>query len=78
MTGGRAYEFCAVALFVARGDPHLLGRILTAYGRGFDPRELLAYTLLHVHSNLLECLSELPAPPEPTLDSLARAWFGTA
>ena len=24
------------------------------------------------------CLTELPAPPEPTLDSLARTWFGTA
>ena len=37
-----------------------------------------AYTLLHLHSNLPECLSELPAPPEPTLDSLAQTWFGTA
>ena len=32
MTGNRAYEFVAVALFVARGDPRLLGRILAAYG----------------------------------------------
>ena len=39
--------------------------------------EMLA-ALLHVHSNLPECLSELPAPPEPTLDSLALTWFGTA
>jgi hygromycin-B 7''-O-kinase len=72
-------ELIAVGLlFVSRGDPRLLGRILAAYGRSFDPRELLAYTLLHVHSNLPECLSELPAPPEPTLDSLALTWFGTA
>jgi hygromycin-B 7''-O-kinase len=34
--------------------------------------------LLHLHSNLPECLTELPAPPEPTLDSLAQTWFGTA
>ena len=54
------------------------GRILAGDGRSFDPRELLAYTLLHVHSNLPECLSELPAPPEPTLESLALTWFGTA
>ena len=47
-------------------------------GRGFDPRELLAYTLLHRHSNLPECLAQLPAPPEPTLDSLAPTWFGIA
>ena len=78
MTGDRSYEFAAAGLFVSRGDPRLLGRILAAYGRGFDPRELLAYTLLHVHSNLPDCLSELPAPPEPTLDSLALTWFGTA
>ena len=78
MTGDRAYEFAAAGLFVSRGDPHLLGRILAAYGRSFDPRELLAYTLLHRHSNLPECLAQLPAPPEPTLDSLALTWFGTA
>jgi hygromycin-B 7''-O-kinase len=75
MTGDRAYEFAAAGLFVSRGDPRLLGRILAAYGRSFDPRELLAYTLLHRHSNLPECLAELAAPPEPTLDSLALTWF---
>jgi Ser/Thr protein kinase RdoA (MazF antagonist) len=78
MTGDRAYEFAAAGLFLSRGDPRLLGRVLAGYGRGFDPRELLAYTLLHVHSNLPECLRELPAPPEPTLASLALTWFGTA
>ncbi|MGH3119627.1 MAG: phosphotransferase family protein [Streptosporangiaceae bacterium] len=78
MTGDRAYEFAAAGLFLPGGDPRLLGRILAAYGRSFDPRELLAYTLLHVHSNLPECLTELPAPPEPTMDSLALTWFGTA
>jgi hygromycin-B 7''-O-kinase len=78
MTGARAYEFVAAGLFVPHGDPRLLGRLLAAYGRGFDPRELLAYLLLHRHSNLPECLAQLPAPPEPTLDSLAPTWFGTA
>jgi hygromycin-B 7''-O-kinase len=34
--------------------------------------------LLHVHSNLPGCLAELPAPPEPTLASLALTWFSTA
>jgi hygromycin-B 7''-O-kinase len=52
MTGDRAYEFVTAGLFVSRGDPRLLGRILAAYGHSFDPRELLAYTLLHLHSNL--------------------------
>jgi hygromycin-B 7''-O-kinase len=77
MTGDRGYEFATAGLFVSRGDPRLLGRILGGYGRSFDPRELLAYTLLHVHSNLPECLGQLPAPSEPTLDSLALTWFGT-
>jgi hygromycin-B 7''-O-kinase len=78
MTGDRAYEFVTVGLLVARCDPRLLGRILAAYGRGFDPRELLAYTLLHLHSDLSESLREFPAPAQPTLDSLALTWFGTA
>ena len=78
MIGDRAYEFVTVGLLVSRCDPRLLGRILAAYGRGFDPRELLAYTLLHAQSNLPESLKEFPAPPEPTLDSLALTWFGTA
>jgi hypothetical protein len=78
MTGDRACEFAAAGLFLSRGDPRLPGRILAAYGRSFDPRELLAHTLLHRHSNLPECLSQLPARPEPTLDSLALTWFGTA
>ena len=78
MTGDRAYEFAAAGLWVPSGDPRLLGRLLAAYGRSFDPRELLAYTLLHEHSDLPECLRQLPAPPEPTLDSLALTWFGTA
>jgi hygromycin-B 7''-O-kinase len=78
MTGDRAYEFAAAGLFVPRGDPRLLGRLLAGYGRRFDPRELLAYLLLHRHSNLPECLAQLPARPAPTLDSLALTWFGTA
>jgi hypothetical protein len=44
-------KFAVAALFVSRGDPRPLGRILAAYGRSFNSRELLACTLLHVHSN---------------------------
>ena len=77
MVGDRPYEFPAVVLVLAHSDPRLLGCLLAAYGHSLDPRELLAYTLLHVHSNLPECLSQLPAPPEPTLDSLALTWFST-
>lgn len=78
MIGDPAYDFVAVGLFVSRGDPHLLRRTMSGYGRRFAPRELLAYTLLHVYSNLPRYLAALPAPPQPTLDSLAETWFGTA
>ncbi|MGW7083386.1 aminoglycoside phosphotransferase family protein [Streptomyces sp. NPDC054871] len=77
MIGDRAYDFVGVGLFVTRAEPGLLGRFMRAYGRTFEPRELLAHTLLHVYSNLPWYLRELPAPPEPTLDALAQAWFDT-
>ncbi|WKU43348.1 aminoglycoside phosphotransferase family protein [Streptomyces sp. VNUA116] len=78
MIGDRAYDFVGVGLFVTRGDPELLARLAGAYGRTFPPAELLAYTLLHVYSNLPWYLRELPVPAEGTLSSLAEAWFGTA
>ncbi|MGW6914379.1 phosphotransferase family protein [Kitasatospora sp. NPDC054939] len=76
MIGDPAYDFVGVGLFVTRGDAELLTRLLKAYGRSFEPRELLAHTLLHVYSNLPWYLRELPAPPERTLDALAETWFG--
>ncbi|MEW2388382.1 aminoglycoside 3'-phosphotransferase/choline kinase family protein [Streptomyces venezuelae] len=76
MIGDPAYDFVGVGLFVTRAEPGLLARFMKAYGRTFEPRPLLAYTLLHVYSNLPWYLRELPAPPEPTPDALAQAWFG--
>ncbi|MFH8792905.1 phosphotransferase family protein [Streptomyces sp. NPDC017941] len=76
MIGDPAYDFVGVGLFVTRGEPKLLTRFTAAYGRVFEPRLLLAYTLLHVYSNLPWYLRELPAPREPRLDALAEAWFG--
>ncbi|MFJ9814519.1 aminoglycoside phosphotransferase family protein [Streptomyces sp. NPDC101151] len=78
MIGDRAYDFVGVGLFVTRGDPHLLARLAGAYGRVFEPAELLAYTLLHVYSDLPWYMRELGTPAEETLPSLAQAWFGTA
>ncbi|MEU5977893.1 aminoglycoside 3'-phosphotransferase/choline kinase family protein [Streptomyces sp. NPDC047315] len=77
LIGDRAYDFVAAGLFVTRGDPALLARLTGAYGHGFEPRELMAHTLLHVYSDLPWYLSELPAPAEETLSSLAEAWFST-
>jgi hygromycin-B 7''-O-kinase len=59
-----------VGLFVTRGDPHLMARLTDSYGHAFEPAELLAYTLLHVYSNLPWYLRELDAP--------AEAWFAAA
>lgn len=76
MIGDRAYDFVAVGLYVTRAEPGLFDLFTKEYGRTFDPRELLAYTLLHVYGNLSRYLRELPAPPEPTLGALAETWFG--
>ncbi|OIK00135.1 phosphotransferase family protein [Streptomyces colonosanans] len=78
MIGDPAYDFVGVGLFVTRADPRQFGRFYEAYGRApHDPDQLLAYTLLHVYSNLPWYLRELPAPAEPRLDALAEMWFGT-
>ncbi|MBO1415262.1 phosphotransferase [Streptomyces sp. FH025] len=77
MIGDPAYDLVAVGLFTTRADPRLLGRLLTAYGRPFDPRLLMAYTLLHVYSDLPWYLRELK-PVARTLDALAEEWFGVS
>lgn len=78
MIGFRAYDFVGVGLFVTRGDPQRLARLTRPYDTSFAPAELLAYTLLHVYSNLPWYIRELGAPADGTLPSLAEAWFGTA
>ncbi|MET8625520.1 aminoglycoside phosphotransferase family protein [Kitasatospora sp. NPDC004669] len=77
MIGDPAYDLVAVGLFTTRADPHLLGQLLGAYGRSFEPRLLMAYTLLHVYSDLPWYLRELK-PTARTLDDLAEEWFGVA
>ena len=83
MRGAREYEFAAVGAFVSEGDAVFLGRLLRAYGYRDDQldaalrRRLLAWLLLHYYSNLPAYLQRLPAPAEPTLESLADRWFAT-
>jgi len=78
MRGAAEYDFVAVGLFVSGGDKDFLRRFLTGYGVTPDAefsRRCLAYALLHVYSNFTWYLKVLPAPEEPTLESLARAWW---
>ncbi|MFE6887070.1 phosphotransferase family protein [Streptomyces sp. NPDC057694] len=78
MTGDPDYDFVAVGLFVTRGDRRLMTRFTKTYGRPPDPRAVMAYTLLHVYSNLPWYLRELPpADGVRDLASLAGTWFGT-
>ncbi len=82
MRGAAEYEFVAEGVFLTRGDPGAFAALLAGYGldrAAVDSalsRRLLAYTLLHVYSNLTNYLRLLPAPAEPTLPSLADRWFG--
>ncbi|WP_303714768.1 phosphotransferase [Kutzneria buriramensis] len=84
--GDRAYDFVGVGPFVTRGAPHLMARLTASYGRAFEAAELLAYTLLHVYSDLPWYLREPDAPAGGIPDApaggmptaLADAWFGTA
>ncbi|GGZ63237.1 hypothetical protein GCM10010387_65810 [Streptomyces inusitatus] len=77
MIGDRAYDLVAVGLFLTRGDPGLLRRFLSAYGESFEPAVLLAYTLLHVYSDLPWYLREVPVPAGADLPAIAEVWFGT-
>lgn len=78
MRGAAEYDFVAVGLFVSGGDKDFLRRLLAGYGVEPDEefsRRCLAYALLHVYSNFTWYLSVLPAPEEPTLESLSRTWW---
>ncbi|MFD3515550.1 phosphotransferase family protein [Streptomyces sp. NPDC058657] len=76
MIGDPAYDLVAIGLFLTRGEPGLMARFQKAYGRTFDPRQLLAYALLHVYSNFTWYFRDLPAPSEQTWESVAETWFG--
>ncbi|WP_203788998.1 aminoglycoside phosphotransferase family protein [Paractinoplanes rishiriensis] len=83
MPGAAEYEFVGAAAFVSEGDARFLGRMLRAYGyRDEDLDEafrarMMAWSLLHLYSNIPAWLKRLPPPAEPTFRSLAARWFGT-
>jgi hygromycin-B 7''-O-kinase len=84
MIGHPEYEFAAVGLFVAGGDPLVFNAFLDGYGyarsergRGLAER-VMAYTLMHRYSNLIWYLRFMPQPERhDTFASLATRWFGT-
>ncbi|HEX2850186.1 MAG TPA: aminoglycoside phosphotransferase family protein [Acidimicrobiales bacterium] len=74
--GDRRYDLPAIQCSVFRGYRPLLAALLEAYGATFDPRELLAFALLHDFD-----MFEVPAALDPglggvrTLDALATRLF---
>ncbi|MBP2181207.1 phosphotransferase family protein [Amycolatopsis magusensis] len=83
MRGAPEYDLVGAGIFVAGGDRAFFRRLLLAYGYTAEQldaefaRRCLAYTLLHVYSNLPWYLKVMPEPEQPTLDALAQRWFGT-
>lgn len=73
MRGATEYEFVATGIFVVQGDPEKQRAIHDGYGSRPDPDAVLAYTLLHVYSNLPWYLTVMPR--EATLEELAQRWF---
>ncbi|HYJ31859.1 MAG TPA: aminoglycoside 3'-phosphotransferase/choline kinase family protein [Candidatus Binatia bacterium] len=79
LLGAPEYELAAVGIFLAAAEPGLLRAFLDAYGASIDdelPLRIMAYALLHRHSNLRWYLERLPAPDVAgDLEALARRWF---
>ncbi|CAL9295664.1 MULTISPECIES: aminoglycoside phosphotransferase family protein [unclassified Streptomyces] len=76
MIGDPAYDFVGVGVFVTAADRTLMSRLTRAYGRPVCPRTAMAYTLLHVYSDLPWYLRELPHTRSGTLEGAAEEWFG--
>jgi hygromycin-B 7''-O-kinase len=75
LRAAREYEFVATGVFLTRGEREANRALHDGYGRAVDPRKVLAYTLLHVYSNVAWYLREVPTGAT-TLDGLADHWFG--
>ncbi len=81
MQGAPEYDFVAFGVFISRGEAAVF-RAMTegyAYPAGdLDglPNRVMAYTLLHVYSNVPWYLREVPAGEVTSFEELARVWFG--
>lgn len=83
MVGHAEYEFCAVGLFLSRGDKDLFRLFLSSYGYGDSDltdelsRRIMGFLLLHRYSNLKWFLSFLPPDARLTrLGELEQYWYG--
>ncbi len=74
MRGAFEYEFVGAGIFVTKGDRKCWKAMVDAYGRVPDPRKVMAYTLLHVYSNMPWYMGVMPEAG--TLDDLAVRWYG--
>lgn len=81
--GHREYEFCAVGVFLTRGEPGLFRRFLSSYGYPeaalTDPlsRRIMTLLLLHRYSNLKRFSKLLPQDREFTqLSHMEQYWYG--
>ncbi|MFI6099102.1 aminoglycoside phosphotransferase family protein [Lentzea sp. NPDC051213] len=74
MRGPFEYEFVGAGIFVTKGDRRCWQAMVDAYGRTPDPRRVLAYTLMHVYSNMTWFMNVMPKAD--MLDDLAVRWFG--
>lgn len=83
MIGLREYEFCAVGLFITRGDRDLFRLFLTSYGytdaelTSELSRRIMALLLLHRYGNIRRFLGFIPPDKNyTTLSQLERYWYG--
>lgn len=74
LRGAFEYEFVGAGIFVTKGDRRCWKAATEAYGRVPDPRRVMAYTLLHVYSNVPWFMKDMPQAE--TLEELADRWFG--
>jgi hygromycin-B 7''-O-kinase len=83
MIGHHEYEFCAVGLFITRGNRDLFRRFLSSYGYAESEltpdlsRRIMKFLLLHRYSNLKWFMTMIP--PERNMTALAQLeqyWFG--
>jgi hygromycin-B 7''-O-kinase len=83
IVGHVEYEFCAVGLFLSRGDKDLFRLFLSSYGYGDSDltaemsRRIMGFLLLHRYSNLKWFLTFLPPDAHVTrLAELEQYWYG--